>query len=121
MSYMVNGRQFVAVTTGAASGPGAARSGTMRVFALRNRDQDRCRALGSRHPLAASRQQFEMGRGAGRGLTSSRRTIAGLRSLTVAFAGRNGSVIVDTMDAASNRPKSKVAARTKFLNGVRIG
>jgi alcohol dehydrogenase (cytochrome c) len=34
MSYMVNGRQFVAVAAGPASGPGPARSGTIRAFAL---------------------------------------------------------------------------------------
>jgi glucose dehydrogenase len=34
MSYMVNGRQFIAVATGATPGPGATRSGTIRVFAL---------------------------------------------------------------------------------------
>jgi alcohol dehydrogenase (cytochrome c) len=34
VSYMVNGRQFIAVATGAAPGPGPARSGAIRVFAL---------------------------------------------------------------------------------------
>jgi alcohol dehydrogenase (cytochrome c) len=34
ISYTVNGRQFVAVATGPASGAGTARSGSIRAFAL---------------------------------------------------------------------------------------
>jgi alcohol dehydrogenase (cytochrome c) len=34
MSYMVKGRQFVAVAAGPAAGPGPARSGTIRAFVL---------------------------------------------------------------------------------------
>ena len=63
--------------------------------------------------MLRSRQQFEMGRGTGKGLASARRTIVG----AVAFADRNRSMIVDTIDAASNTPNNNVATSTKFLNG----
>ena len=69
--------------------------------------------------MLRSRQHVEMGRGAGKGWASACRTIVGPRMVAVALAGLNRSMIVDTIEAASSNPNSKVAIIIKFLNGER--